>query len=256
MPTTGSLFTRMDAEWQHLARSPLATHALQRWAQHHPALAGLRDLHHLRTLTYDRNDPERSDRILAALVEQAAVNGGDDPLATRTLLQLLLPGATRLVNGIAAISGDRDDAEATVAAELTIGIRCFPWQRRHRAIAANLLLDCRQRLARRRLRTRNEIAAGLQPGDAHPGAPDRSVDLDQDGTVALKQLLSWAQQHHVLNRFEASLLVSWHVYQIPVPQLVTRLGRSRSRLFEIRAAAEQRLRHALSSYGATDSSSG
>lgn len=255
MPTTGSLFTRMNAEWQHLACSPLAVHTLQRWAQRYPALAGLRDLHHLRTITYDRHHPERSDRILAALVQQAAVSGGDDPLATRALLQLLLPGAARLVNGIAAISGDRDDAEATVAAELTIGIRCFPWQRRHRAIAANLLLDCRQRLARRRHRTRNEIAAGLRPGDGRPGE-GRTVDLDQDGTLALKQLLNWAQRHQVLDRFEASLLVSWHVYQIPVPQLVTRLGRSRSRLFEIRAAAEQRLRHALSSYGAADPSGG
>lgn len=242
--TDPSLSARLDAEWEQLAGSFRAARALRRWAEREPMLASFPDLHWLRATVHDRGTPERSDHLLGALVRLAAVDGGDDQLAARTVLQLLLPGALRLAGTVAAASRDPVDAEAAVLAELMIGIRTFPWRRRRRAIAANLLLDTRQRLFRSRHRTGREVATGLDR-EAPAGSGTPATELDQDGSVALNHLLRWAQQQRILDRFETTLLVGWHVYEIPVGQLVTRLGRSRSRLFQIRADAERRLREAL-----------
>ena len=63
--------------------------------------------------------------------------------------------------------------------------------------------------------------------------------------MALQDLLHWARRRGILNKLEAQLLVASHVADIPMNQLVTTFGRSRSTLFAMRSAAEQRLREAL-----------
>ncbi|HEY8474803.1 MAG TPA: hypothetical protein VIL37_19565 [Natronosporangium sp.] len=196
------------------------------------------DLGQLRAIVHDRSNPERGDRILAALVRLGAVTGHGELLAARVVLQLLVPGAIRLSQSLAAMIGDQPTSEAVVFAELTILIRTYPWQRRPRRIAANLLLDCRQRLIRSHDRTRPEISAGLSLHEA-------SDLTDSDDRSALHDLLWWARSRGILSQFEAQLLFASHVADIPMNQLAARFGRSRSTLFTIRASAEQRLRQAL-----------
>jgi hypothetical protein len=133
--------------------------------------------------------------------------------------------------------GGHAASEQLVFAELTIRVREYPWQRRPRRIAANLLLDCRQRLVRSHDRTRPEISAGLSLHDAN-------AVTDTDRT-ALPEMLWWAHRRGILSRFETQLLFASHVADIPMNQLASRFGRSRSTLFTIRASAEQRLRQAL-----------
>lgn len=238
--TPASLTHRLDNEWLHLVGSPATTEALASWGRLEPALAGWSDLDSLRAAVHNRADLEQGDRILAALVRLAAVTGHGDVLAARVMLQLLVPGAIRLGQGLAAMVGDQLASEAAVFAELTILIRTYPWQRRPRRIAANLLLDCRQRLTRTHHRTRPEISAGLSLHD-----PTATTGADGDGRLALHDLLWWARRRGILSRFEAQLLVASHVADIPMSQLVSRFGRSRSTLFTIRASAEERLRRAL-----------
>jgi hypothetical protein len=237
-PTAHSLTHRLDAEWEHLRSSPEAAAALAAWGRIEPALAGWSGLDELCAAVHDRGDPAGSDRILSALVRLAAVTGHGDLLAARVVLQLLLPGAIRLGRSLSARNGDVAATEASVFAELTILIRTYPWQRRPRSTAANLLLDCRQRLIRSYRRTRPEVSVGLRLGDGLSAA-------EGDDPLALKDLLWWAHRHGVLDPFEAQLLVASHVQQIPMTELATRFGRSRSSLFMIRASAEKRLRHAL-----------
>jgi hypothetical protein len=236
--TPANLTHRMDAEWRHLVSSPATAEALARWRRLEPAIEGLTDLDQLRTAVHDRTDLDRSDQILSALVRLAAVTGHGDVLAARVVLQLLVPGAIRLAQSLATMVGDQPTSEAVVFAELTILIRTYPWQRRPRRIAANLLLDCRQRLTRSHHRTRPEISAGLS-------LHDPSAAADSDDRFALHDLLWWARRRGILSRFEAQLLVASHVADIPMNQLAAKFGRSRSTLFTIRASAEQRLRHAL-----------
>ena len=242
-----NLAHRLDAEWEHLRRSPQAAAALARWGDLEPALAGWPDLDRLAAAVQDRADPAGSDRILAALVRLAAVTGHGDQFAARMVLQLLVPGAIRLARSLAAHGGDLAAIEAAVFAELAILIRTYPWQRRPRSTAANLLLDCRQRLVRGYRRTRPEVSVGLELGETHPGTG--AADSDP---LALKDLLWWAHRHGVLDPFEAQLLVASHVQQIPMTELASKLGRSRSSLFMIRSSAEKRLRHALGRQDGTD----
>ena len=244
MSTTAvSLTTRLDAEWEHLASSAPAIAALARWGRLEPELAGWTDLEQLRAAVHDRGDVQRSDQILAALVRLAAVDGRGDVLAARVVLQLLVPGARRLARSLATLTGDVAAAEAAVFAELTILIRTYPWRRRPCRTAANLLLDCRQHLTRSLKRTRLELAAGLSPERNDVADP-----VEGEGRLALNDLLWWAQRRGVLDRFEAELLVASHVAGIPMSQLVTRFGRSRSTLFMLRASAEHRLRDALTAH--------
>jgi hypothetical protein len=236
------LVRRMEAEWQALVASRIATASLTRWALSYPALAGYADLAAVRAATEDRTDKARSDAILAALVRLAARDGGDDATATRVLLQLLLSGAVRLVQRITAVTGDPVEAEADVLAELTALIRTYPWRRRPRRIAANLLLDCQQHLSRAARRGRGDVPVGLTPIE---DGPDLSAGQEADERVEVIDLFLWAQRHGVLTAEEALLLAAHRVDEIPVRQLTTRLGRSATGLFVLRSNAERRLRDAL-----------
>lgn len=246
-----SLLTRLHEEWDHLATAPATIRALRRWAHTEPVLAGWPDLHALCATVHDRSRPERADQILAALVRHAAADSHHDRLAARVVLQLLIPGAVQLARGLAPLLGDTATAQATVFSELAIGIATYPWRRRPRRIAANLLLDCRQRICRRQRRHRYESAAGLHPDREQPD----SATVDRaEGSIAVQELLTWARRAQVIDEFESRLLLASRVQDIPMQRLADALGRSRSGLFATRSAAERRLRHALAA--ATDADGG
>jgi hypothetical protein len=234
---------RMEIEWAALTASSAAIAALAGWARREPALAGWGDLAALRAATEDRTDPARSDAILAALVRLAARDGGDDQLATRALLQLLLCGAVRLARRITAAVGDPVEAEANVLGELAALIRTYPWRRRPRHVAANLLLDCQQKLARAARRSRGEVPVGLDPVDNAVSAPAAERALSEHAEVI--DLFLWARREGVLSAEEALLLAANRVDEVPVRQLTGRFGRSATALFAMRSAAEERLRSAL-----------
>lgn len=239
-PSGASLAHRLEAEWESLVSSPAADRALAGWARLEPALSGWPDLQQLRAACHHPDDPATSDAILSALVRLAAVDGQGDVLASRVVLQLLVPGALRLVRTLTPRNGgDVAATEAAVFAELVVLIRTYPWQRRPRRTAANLLLDCRQRLSRSLQRTHREQLVGLVPAQA-----ETACTIDEDA-VAVDHLLWWACRHGVLDGWEAELLFACHVAGIPMQRLQVRYGRKRSSLFADRAAAEQRLRRAL-----------
>lgn len=233
------LLHRLNTEWRHLADAATSSAALRRWADREPALAGCQDLHQLHAEVHDRSRPEAADRRLAALIRWAAIDGGDDLLAARTVLQLLLPGAVRLSQQVRSMVPEPGEELPVVVSELTVGIRTFPWQRRPRRIAANLLLDARQRISRRHERHRREVTIGLDPYPRPPAVHDGHA------VAELQDLIGWAVRTEVLTIFEARLLVAWHVAQLPMSKLVAAFGKSRSALFQSRALAESKLRHAL-----------
>lgn len=237
------LVRRMQDEWQALTAAGATAAALARWAHAYPALAGYADLTAVQVATEDRCDKTRSDAILAALARLAARDGDDDMLAVRVLLQLLLPGAIRLAQRITAVTGDPVEAETDVLAELTAQIRTYPWRRRPRRIAANLLLDCQQQLTRAARRHCGDVPVGLQP--ICEDEPDLGAGREADERVEVIDLFVWAQTRGVLNAEEALLLAAHRVDEIPVRRLTDRLGRSATHLFVLRNNAEARLRDAL-----------
>lgn len=249
-PSTATLIRRLQADWENLVSSREAAQALARWGTIEPVLRDWRDLDHLRAAVHHRADPARSDEILSALVRLAAITGHGDRLAARVVLQLLVPGAVKLHLSFAARTHDLPGSESAVFAHLAILIRTYPWQRRTRHTAANLLLDCKQRLLRGHRGGWSEVPVGLH---FEPERETASTDRAH-GRIELDDLLSWARRHGVLTELEAKLLVANRVDDIPITALAERYGRSRSRLFQIRAAAEDRLRLALTATGADPAS--
>ena len=237
------LVRRMQDEWQALTGVQATGVALTRWGRAYPALAGYADMVALKTATEDRSNKVRSDAILAALVRLGARDGGNDLLAVRVLLQLLLPGAIRLAQRMTAITGDPLEAESDVLDELTVLIRTYPWQRRPRRIAANLLLDCQQRLTRAARRHCDDVPVGLQP--IAEDEPDPAAGREGDERVEVIDLFLWAQTRGVLTREEALLLAAHRVDEIQIRQLTGPLGRCATGLFVLRNNAEARLRDAL-----------
>jgi hypothetical protein len=180
-----------------------------RWLEAEPALATvgcLPELHALRGLV--------ADGPLGALVRLAARDGGDDELAGIAVVHQLEGGVRRLVRRL----GDQsDDIEAVVIGALWEKIRTFPWRRRTRAYAANLILD-----------TKTAVMVQLQPGRTRHGrealvfvdATTSSFDAivgrgrcvgvaDQSGDLAsaeLFALLEWAWATHVISGDDVRLL--------------------------------------------------
>jgi hypothetical protein len=124
----------LDAQWLEVASSPEARRALIRWANDHEMLAGMRDLN---DVLLSRWNPNISGEVLSILAGLAPTDG----LATRALLQMLLPGLVRLVGTVGRGDPEAQDEIVALAWER---IRTYPTSR-HGSVAANVLLDVRKR---------------------------------------------------------------------------------------------------------------
>jgi len=151
--------------WPSLAARLDGDAILVRWAATEPALAGLSGVHDLLAFWDEGGADDRPDAVLAALVRLASVDGGRDDDALLLTLHLL----SGLVRTMARQLADLNpDILALVVGELTCQIRCYPWQRRPRAIAANL-----------RAETRRAVLAALRPSCRYH--PDRVEVLTATG---------------------------------------------------------------------------
>jgi hypothetical protein len=128
------------------------------WLEAEPDLRRVGSTHDLVALTAKGGNPLAADQMLGALVRLAAADGGNQQLAVVLLLHLLEPGIRTLARRFRDLDAD---ATALVAGELTVQIRTFPWRRRTRAFAANLLLDVKAVLLRELQVTGPWTRAGL-----------------------------------------------------------------------------------------------
>ncbi|WP_138757693.1 hypothetical protein [Modestobacter altitudinis] len=177
--------------WPALAARLDSGGILTRWAAAEPALAGLSHASDFLEACSERTSHERSDAVLAALVRLAAADGGRDDDALQLLLHLL----SRLVWTMVRQLGDLSpDIVAVVVGELTCQIRRYPWQRRTRAVAANLRAETRRAvLAELRPRSRSHPECGevlTADGDINRLAATGGLGEAED--VDLVDLLQWA----------------------------------------------------------------
>lgn len=131
----------LEDEWEELVRSSRLADALRAWAADDPALHFDSPAALVETAE-NRHRPGDADVVLAALARRA----GTDDLAARFLLQLVLPGCKRMLR----LYGRHDPEEwaALVVSTMWDCIRHYPIDRRPERVAANLLLDARQRVIR------------------------------------------------------------------------------------------------------------
>ena len=129
----------LDAQWLEVARSPEARRTLIRWANDNAVLAGMHDLN---DVLLSRRDPSVSGEVLSILARLAPTDG----LATRTLLQMLLPGLVRLVGTVGHGDPEAQDEIVALAWER---IRTYPTSR-NGSVAANVVLDVRKQYVKLR----------------------------------------------------------------------------------------------------------
>ncbi len=252
-----TVFALLDAEWAALATTVVPTH----W--HHQSALRLAEilqptLGDLLAFTERRDDPARSDQVLAALVWLAGGTsgtsgpGGHDPLAARTVLQMLLPGAKALARRLSWL-GDAQERAAAVTATLYEQIRRYPIERRPARIAANLLADTHQRLLRR------AGGAGRKPGETTAAGPilvpvslealaaHGEGSLPEAPPVAatpaeeLLALLAWAVRNGYLTPAQGRLIGQTRIGDTPCEELGARAGLGAHSLRRRRQRAEQAL---------------
>jgi hypothetical protein len=179
---------------------------LARWAAADPALTGLTTVADLLAVWSHDGRVDRTNAVLAALVRLAAVDDNRDDDALLLALHLLSGLAWTMVAQLRDLS---PDIVAVVVGELACQIRRYPWQRRPRAVAANLRAETRRAvLAELRPRVRRHSDRGeflTVDGDVtrlvHATACDEREDLD------VADLLRWAVRSGV-DAADVALLVA------------------------------------------------
>ena len=159
-----TLFSQLDRDWFALCRRRDTATALAEAC----AAAGVASPSGLSSAVRQAT-PEAADAVLVILARQS--NDGSQ-IAARALLQLLLPGTCRLAAKWWALGTAEERAAAAVAAVYD-RIRRYPIERRPAKIAANVLLDANQDLARiaRRAATEQQRSVPVEPGRLRGGRP-------------------------------------------------------------------------------------
>jgi hypothetical protein len=192
--------------WPALAARLDDDAVLARWAAIEPDLSGLTTVAELLAVWAEDGGCDRTNEVLAALVRLAAVDGDRDDDALLLTLHVLSGLVWTMVEQLRDLS---HDIVAVVVGELACQIRRYPWQRRPRAVAANLRAETRRAvLAELRPRSRRHPHQGeflTVDGDVTRLAQATVCDDAEDLDVV--DLLRWAVQSGV-DSADVALLVA------------------------------------------------
>lgn len=179
------------------------------WSQV-PALSGLTTAQQLQDWTAP-GQPEKADAVLGALVRLAAAHGGDDDNAALVVLHLLQPGAAQVARKFRHLLAD---AESIVLGELAIQVRNFPFERRTRAHAANLLMDTQKAIWTELRPYRTDLPNWPVEKLVDPLATSRETgpgvtytDRSSSDDLDLVDMLLWARRTGAVNAVDVAVLV-------------------------------------------------
>ena len=211
-----SCMQHLGLAWPELAERVERSGRWPSWVAAEPALACVSGLEEVAARVGNRAHPGRTDELLAALVRLGAVDGGNDQDAAGAVALLLAKGSARLARQLNSLSGDIDQM---VAGQVWLQIREFPWRRRRRAIAANILMDARRALLRdlgvdTRSSSRGVVVMLVDTTRDSESIYDDSrslVDQDQHeepaGEHTLVGVLEWATGNGVVTAADAAILL-------------------------------------------------
>jgi hypothetical protein len=212
-----SCMQQLGQGWQELTERVERSGRWPWWVAAEPALASAGSFDEVAAIVSDRAHPQRADVLLAGLVRLGAVDGGNDQDAAWAVALLLTNGSARLARQLKGLSPSMDQM---VAGQVWLQIREFPWHKRRRAIAANILLDARRAVLRDLgADTRSSCAQGVlvilmdttSEGEAASGgwhalaSHDRSVESGDD--VTLVEIVQWAIGNGVVSPEDAATLL-------------------------------------------------
>ncbi|MGH9014409.1 MAG: hypothetical protein ACRDZ1_10805 [Acidimicrobiia bacterium] len=223
------LFAALDFDWRLAVSSRAAQAALRRW-RGDPVLGRLRDLDEILERTARGADRRDANAVLTALLRQAKT----DEMAARAALQALAPGLTNVAKRMGA-ARDPDIAAEVVAVALT-KIKSYPYERRARAVAANLVLD-----------VLNALWHSHGPQDGRPRercvAPDhlaRVPDPQPDAATARptgRDVLEAVADSGRLPAEQLTLIADAVLDRVPVPMAAARAGISEKAMWRRRDRA-------------------
>ncbi|GGM09997.1 hypothetical protein GCM10011594_32400 [Nakamurella endophytica] len=195
-------------DWSVLLERLDRAGAFGRWRTWAPELATVPSPAGLPSCTAVHSDRGESDRVLGALIRVAAVDGMADPDAALVLLHLLSDGIYSLAS---RLPHPWAEAVALVAGELTCQIRSFPWRRRTRAYAANLLLDTKHALLKELPAlgpdgTRRDVS--LDPLDSLWRSLPAPAEAPAAQEVMLTDLMRWAERNSIADPDDLRMLVA------------------------------------------------
>jgi DNA-directed RNA polymerase specialized sigma24 family protein len=205
-----STLALLDHEWRTLAATPAARSALIRWGRRNLRIAGLRDLEEL--LELRRSDPAASAAILRTLATLAP----GDALASRTLLQALIPGLRRLAQTAGRKDHGAIDELVSLAWER---IRTYP-DDRPGSVAANVLWDVRKRYCDHR---RIDVPALTRRRPMVPARPPLSVEEAVLHRAFVHEIAA-AQQQGLIPDGAFALIVRTRLYDEPIEKIAQDLG--------------------------------
>ena len=226
-----SVFDLLDHEWRRLGEDRRAARRLH----HVCTLAGkaqtLGDLErHVRSAP-----PEDADAILLALVRRVVEH--DDALASRVLLQLLLPGTRNLARRWWAL-GDHDERAAAAVGAVYNRIRTYPLARRPGRVAANILLDAARELRRAVPRV---VATVSDDPTVHAERGPPAAHAHAHAAVELADVLRDAVDDGVIELRDARLIASSRIAGRRIADIATHDPLGTRALWDRRQRAEQRL---------------
>jgi hypothetical protein len=215
-PMAMPLTQQLGVTWSALSERVERSGCWSAWVAAEPVLAGANGLDQVMAIAADKADPGRADTLLAALVRLGAVDGGDDQEAAHAAALLLDNGAGRLAGQLRNLSRDIDQM---VAGQVWLQIREFPWRRRRRAIAANILMDVRRHVLRdlgvdtRRssrgvevtLVDTTTVRSAIEAYSLRQGGQDPRAGSGHK--LNLPALLEWATDKGVISHQDAAILL-------------------------------------------------
>jgi DNA-directed RNA polymerase specialized sigma24 family protein len=213
-----AILAALDNERKILAGDRSAERRFQEWKQTDPALSSIENLTGLLDVANNRSDLAGGDAALAALARRAPT----DTLATQLLLHALLPGLKGIIRSFRPGRGADDLASEVVTIALE-RIRCYPFDRRPQRIAANVLLDVRQRIVRQQARQRrlaDRLGRAVPFEEERIGSPD-----DPSSSEELIDLVSEAVRTGRVSPRGGRLILLYRVLGVTTPALAATEGR-------------------------------
>jgi DNA-directed RNA polymerase specialized sigma24 family protein len=231
------LFAALERDWQVVAASPAADAAVRRWATD-AVLGQVAGVAEILERTAPGQNRAMADSILGALMRRA----GRDEFAARVALQALTPGLLTLARRMGA-AHDPDVAPEVVTAALA-RIKCYPCERRPRAVAANVILDVLAAVCRSRSAAGREMAT--PPERFHRVVEPEPVERTRPDA---REVLEIAARSGRLPKEQLQLVFDAVLDQVPVSAAAARAGistkamtrrRERARASVVRAYYEAR----------------
>lgn len=233
------LIPRLDAEWRILSQSRWLRDRLRTWASEDDRLVfGDGD-----QLVADAQRPDASswverDQVLTALLERS----GDDALAKRVALPVVLPGLKSLINGIRGW-----DVEERAARVVATALDVIAWCAAEPAgtpPSFRIYVNTRRRVLRSAVRARSEpvvFVDDYSPLDAGKETIDGVAEAQR-----VEQLVEWVRKRGRVREDAARLVVMTRAAGVSVDALAASEDIDPQTLRRRRLRAERRVRQSLS----------